>query len=140
MQAAFNPLAIFYICRMRGLIILCLLTLAGGLIAQDAQWRGPERNGIYPDSLLLKSWPVEGPELLMKVSGIGDGYSSAVEHRGIIYVSGKMDSLDYLSAIDQDGQIIWQVAYGQAWDKTYSASRSTTATFFVRFELGRRQR
>lgn len=125
MQAAFNPLAIFYICWMRGIIILCLLTLAAGLIAQDAQWRGPWRNGIYPDSMLLKSWPEEGPERILKVEGLGDGYSSAVENEGIIYVSGKKDGLDYLSAINQRGEIIWQVAYGEAWDKTYSASRST---------------
>jgi outer membrane protein assembly factor BamB len=29
-----------------------------------AQFRGPDRNGIYPETGLLDSWPAEGPKLL----------------------------------------------------------------------------
>ncbi len=32
------------------------------LQAQDAQWRGPGRNGIFADTLLLKEWPESGPD------------------------------------------------------------------------------
>ncbi len=44
-----------------------ILLLAFGFLtimvySQDAQWRGPERDGIYPDKGLLKQWPAEGPE------------------------------------------------------------------------------
>ena len=39
-----------------------------------AQWRGPDRDGIYPDKNLLKEWPSEGPELELKIEGIGKDY------------------------------------------------------------------
>jgi len=41
-----------------------------------SQWRGPNRNGIYQESNLLKSWPESGPDLLWSLEGIGEGYSS----------------------------------------------------------------
>ena len=42
------------------------------LSAQNiAQWRGPDRNGIYPETDLLNEWPEEGPEQLWTTDGIG---------------------------------------------------------------------
>jgi outer membrane protein assembly factor BamB len=61
----------------------------------------------------------------MKVPGIGEGFSSAVELNGVIYVTGKIDTMDHLSAIDEKGQILWQVPYGRSWYKTYPGSRCT---------------
>ncbi|GAG62766.1 unnamed protein product, partial [marine sediment metagenome] len=38
--------------------VLVMLLLTGlELEAQDGQWRGPNRDGKYPDTGLLKSWP-----------------------------------------------------------------------------------
>ena len=61
------------------------------LYASDGieQWRGPDRNGHYPEENLLKSWPENGPELLWSFEGIGAGYSSATISNDIVYVSGK---------------------------------------------------
>jgi len=42
-----------------------------GTLAQDAQWRGPDRDGIFPDTMLLKEWPEEGPAVLFVTEGIG---------------------------------------------------------------------
>ncbi|WP_372772400.1 PQQ-binding-like beta-propeller repeat protein [Mangrovibacterium sp.] len=108
-------------------ITITILFALGMLIvqAQQAQWRGPNRDGIYPETDLLKSWGETGPAKLLTIEGIGDGYSSAVEFENLIYVTGKIDSLDYLSAIDQSGKILWQTAYGAAWTKSYTASRCT---------------
>ena len=40
---------------------LMVLVLTGlELQAQDGQWRGPGRDGKYPDTGLLKSWPEAG--------------------------------------------------------------------------------
>ena len=49
------------------LLIMC--NMAGR--AQDTQWRGPERDGKYPDTGLLKHWPEGGPELLLMKDGLG---------------------------------------------------------------------
>ena len=75
------------------IIFVMVLTLSGALRAQDAQWRGPERNGIYPDTALLKEWPEEGPGILFVADGIGKGFSSAVATVQMIYVTGIKDSI-----------------------------------------------
>ncbi|MDA3928924.1 MAG: PQQ-binding-like beta-propeller repeat protein [Prolixibacteraceae bacterium] len=107
-----------------------LLTILGLLLpfllqAQIEQWRGHNRDGIYNESELLKEWPSEGPELLLKVEGIGKGWSSAVIANNTIYVSGMIDTSDILTAIDQQGKIIWQTYYGRSWNKTFSDTRSS---------------
>ena len=48
-------------------ILLTLFILSSGLFAQTiTQFRGPLRNGIYPETNLLKTWPAEGPSMLWK--------------------------------------------------------------------------
>lgn len=93
--------------------------------AQEAQWRGPERNGRYPDTGLLKSWPEGGPEMILKVEDIGMGFSTPVLFEGIIYVTGKKDLDDYLTAVDLEGNIQYQVKYGSSWNQSYPETRST---------------
>jgi len=51
-----------------------------------SQWRGPERNGVYPESNLLTSWPEEGPTLLWSTGGLGKGFASAAITADAIYV------------------------------------------------------
>ncbi len=36
-----------------------------------SQWRGPDRNGIYPDTGLLIEWPENGPELIWEYNELG---------------------------------------------------------------------
>jgi hypothetical protein len=33
-----------------------------GKFQEISDWRGPDRNGIYPEKDLLRQWPEEGPE------------------------------------------------------------------------------
>lgn len=93
--------------------------------AQVDQWRGPNRDGHFSDKELLDSWPENGPELLLEVNNIGKGYSSPILADGIIYTTGMIDTLDYLSAIDMDGNMKWQVAYGRSWNRSFPDTRST---------------
>jgi len=93
--------------------------------SQIAQWRGPDRNGSYPEKGLADVWPGNGPQLLLTIEGIGTGFSSAVTNGKAIFVTGKKDSLDYLSSVDYTGKINWQVPYGTSWTKTYPDSRCT---------------
>ena len=72
-----------------------------------AQWRGPNRDGIYPGKDLLKVWPEAGPELKLKIEGIGRGLSSPVVYKDHIFITGlKSDSLDVISAYDLQGSLI----------------------------------
>jgi outer membrane protein assembly factor BamB len=106
---------------------ILFLTLLPCLLsnAQEAQWRGPDRNGIYPDANLLNKWPDHGPEMILKVEDLGGGYSSPIYSNGIIYITGIKDNLDYLSALDMKGNLLYQVPYGNAWDASYPESRCT---------------
>ncbi len=108
---------------------LCLIILCAVLVsetsAQIYQFRGPNRDGKFPESNLLKEWPEGGPELLLEYKGIGDGYSSVITNGKYIYASGRIETLDHLTCIDFEGKKLWQVAYGQAWDQSYPNTRST---------------
>ena len=93
--------------------------------SQIAQWRGPERDGIYPEKGLADVWPATGPQLLLAIDGIGTGWSSPVTNEKAIYVTGKKDSLEYLTSIDFTGKINWQVSFGIRWPAAYPDSRCT---------------
>ncbi len=93
--------------------------------AQDAQWRGANRDGKYKDTGLLKQWPEEGPELLLKKEDLGIGYSTPIIYEENIYISGRRDSVDVLTRLDMNGQIKWETIYGKAWDRSFPETRST---------------
>lgn len=108
---------------------ICILLFIMGLVypsnGQIASWRGENRSGHFYEENLLKIWPEDGPELLFSVEGIGKGWSSAIIAGQRIYINGKIDSLEYLSAIDLNGEIIWQVPYGRSWNKAYPETRGS---------------
>lgn len=111
---------------MRKLLLgFLLIFIIQNSFAQITQWRGPNRDGHFPDTALLQSWPEEGPELVLEVEGIGKGYSSAILENGVIYTSGMIDTLDNLTAINSDGSFKWQVSYGRSWNKSFPDTRST---------------
>ena len=93
--------------------------------AQIDQFRGPNRNGIYPEKGLADVWPSTGPALLLTVDGLGVGWSSPVTNGKAIYVTGKKDTTEYLSSIDNSGKINWKVPFGNRWTNGYSDSRCT---------------
>ncbi|MDP4290266.1 MAG: PQQ-like beta-propeller repeat protein [Bacteroidota bacterium] len=110
---------------LKQLFILLLFLFPLITAAQVAQWRGPNRNGIYPDQGLAESWPATGPECILTVDGLGAGWSSPVTDGKAIYVTGRKDTLDYLASVDYTGKINWQVPYGKSWTRSYPDSRCT---------------
>lgn len=106
-------------------LTISFLLLIVMVFAQPVQWRGEQRDGKFPVTGLMKKWPDAGPELLMKVEGIGKGYSSVLATDQYIFATGMIDTLDYLSCITPDGQIKWKVAYGRSWTKSFPETRST---------------
>jgi outer membrane protein assembly factor BamB len=104
--------------------MVLLATLSGN--SQVNQWRGELRDGHFrSEKNLLKAWPQDGPELLLKKEGIGTGYSSPVLVDGTLFVTGMKDTLDYLTAMDLTGKVLWQVSYGRSWAKSFPDTRST---------------
>lgn len=103
--------------------LLSIISLT--VFSQLVQWRGPNRDGIFAETGLLKSWPEGGPQQILEVEKIGKGWSSPILVGDMIYTTGMIDTLDYLSAIDLQGNIKWQVAYGISWNKSFPDTRST---------------
>jgi outer membrane protein assembly factor BamB len=103
------------------LLFLCYT----GFSQVTAQWRGPQRDGIYPETGLLKVWPAEGPKLLWSAQGFGTGYSSAACDGKNIYVTGMINSKDVLTALTLDGKILWQTPYGASWTGSFPDTRGT---------------
>jgi len=73
---------------------------------------------------LLVVWPETGPQLLLEISGLGNGYSSPVVCGDKIYITGETDSLGILFAYDLEGNLQWKSPYGKAWTVCYPGSRA----------------
>ncbi len=96
------------------------------LNAQIFNFRGENGTGKFPEETgLLKQWPDSGPEVLLEYEGVGDGYSSVITNGKYIYASGMIDTLDYLTCIDFNGNKKWQVSYGKGWDQSYPGNRGS---------------
>jgi len=111
--------------KRSGLMLLLIAICTSALWAQNTQWRGLERDGIYQDKGLLKQWPDKGPELLLKKEGLGSGFSTPILYEGDIYITGKRDSVDVITKVDLQGKILWETVYGFAWKNTFPDSRNT---------------
>lgn len=112
---------------MRKLIVFAILFSCLESYAQHevAQWRGPNRNGVYPEMNLLAKWPAEGPKLLWKNEEIGLGYSSAAVTSNRLYTAGSIDSSIYIFSFDLNGKLIWKNKLGPEWNKDFPGTRAT---------------
>ena len=124
---------------MRKLIPIFVLAIVISCRAHKpeiVEWRGPDRNGIYDESNLLKEWPGEGPSELWFVEGIGSGYGSPVIENELIYITGAMDSIAYLHCISTAGKTIWKSKLGEEWVVNFPGSRSAPTLVDERIYVG----
>ena len=127
---------------MRILFILLILpTFYCCSNSQDqpiSQWRGPDRDGIYPETNLLKQWPDDGPEMLWSYEGLGKGHGNVGIGKDRLFVCGMIDSTGYLFSFSMDGNLLWKKAYGSEWYANYTGVRSTPTLVgdLVYFESG----
>jgi outer membrane protein assembly factor BamB len=110
------------------LVLVCSIILfvsAGIWVTEFSQWRGPERNGIYPEKGMLKSWPENGPDMLWSFDGLGAGHGSVGLARDKIFILGMPDTTGILYAFDYNGKLLWKKKYGPEWHENYTGTRST---------------
>jgi outer membrane protein assembly factor BamB len=95
------------------LAVFVLAALGAGIPASGAgdsdwnQWRGPKRDGLSPDTGLLKAWPTGGPPLAWKATGIGGGFSSVSVQGDRIFTMGDVGEDCNVIALGLDGKILW---------------------------------
>jgi outer membrane protein assembly factor BamB len=102
------------------LALLALPLMAAGPAPDSdwSQWRGPKRDGLSPDTGLLKEWPAGGPPLAWKATGIGGGYSSVSVLGDTLYTMGDAgDTCNLLALSVADGKILWKSRVGEAHTK-----------------------
>ena len=91
------------------------------------QFRGPNRDGISPETqALLHAWTAAGPAELWSID-VGDGYAGAAVLNGRVYVMDydrdrKQDALRCLSLAD--GREIWRYAYSVSVKRNHGMSRT----------------
>jgi len=107
------------------LVFLTAMLMLSATAQEIAQWRGPSRNGIYPGSNLLKSWPSSGPRLLWHFDGLGEGHTSAAVTKDKVYVAGMQNGVGYIFTLDHTGKQIWKMRFGEEWTDSYNGVRST---------------
>lgn len=121
-----------------------LLLLSATLITIAApdekypQWRGPDRNGIYSEKGLLKSWPSGGPSLLWSFQGLGAGHGNIGPGKDKLFVLGMQGTTGFLYAFEYSGKLLWKKEYGSEWSENYVGARSTPVVIGDRvyFESG----
>ena len=110
LQARFLFLALI----LMATTILCWLATATPAPADWPQWRGANRDGISPETGLLKQWPANGPPLAWKASGAGNGYSSFSVSQGRLFTMGAKDRTEYIIAFDTaTGKQLWATPNGR---------------------------
>jgi outer membrane protein assembly factor BamB len=74
------------------------------------QWRGPHRDGINPETGLLKEWPAGGPRVAWQIETVGVGYSSVAIKDGRLFTQGDLDGVEHVIALGvEDGKVLWAV-------------------------------
>lgn len=108
--------------RIISLILLVFSALANAQVMD--QFRGEDRKGLYSETGLMKTWPVNGPQILWSVDFLGNGYGSPSFGPDRMYITGEHDSTAWLYCLDLNGKLIWKTSFGPEWVRSYPGSRS----------------
>ena len=111
---------------MRKILFCIILSLPIIIQAQkNSQWRGENRDGIYNETGLLKTWPADGPQLLWKFEGLGEGHTSVAIANEKIYITGMHGDKLILYIFDMNGRLTKEKEIGKEWNKNHNGTRST---------------
>lgn len=112
--------------RLYSLIWLFVFTGISVISGQEpTHWRGPNANGIYPESGLLNDWPANGPAISWHYDKLGEGFSSPAFANGHIYISGMENNEGYIYILSKTGKLLHKFLYGKEFYESYPGSRST---------------
>ncbi len=112
------------------MIVAIVVFMAGVACAEDVtQFRGPNRDGLFAETGLLKAWPRGGPPVVWVAKGLGTGYSSVSVVGDTIYLTGREgDGPGYLYLLDLDGNVKSKTPYGKETDERQAPMSRSTPT------------
>ena len=84
--------------RITSALILATLFSSAALLAQWPQWRGPNRDGVVAAANVPASWPEKlAAKWTVKA---GEGYSTPVVADGRIFVHGRQEPEETVTALE----------------------------------------
>lgn len=115
--------------RLRSSLMLSLCLIAGVASAADwPQFRGPNRDGISPETAVLKSWPASGPKVLWKAP-VGEGYSQVVSVKGRLYTLAQQGQEQVALAFDSaTGKRLWRTRIDREYNDGQGDGPRSTPT------------
>lgn len=113
--------------RISLLVIVVLHLCAFPLHAADwAQWRGPQANGIAPDTGINTTWAKRQPRVLWKAPLTDGGYAGPAVAAGKVFIIDHQGKQDIVKALDvKNGKPVWQFRYADTDRGNYGFARST---------------
>ena len=111
-------------------LIIALFFIQYAIALEIYQWRGPNRDGKYNETGLLKQWPDNGPQLLWFTENLGPGYAAPVVTKEKLLIMGVENGNSVLFAFDLNGKLIWKALNGKeftgsGYASNFPGSRST---------------
>jgi outer membrane protein assembly factor BamB len=95
--------------RATAFVVCALVAVARPEAADWPQWRGPNRDGRSAETGLLAPWPPDGPPLVWRSTGLGEGYASLAVARGRVFTQGQRGSQQMVMAFDvKTGGKLWE--------------------------------
>jgi outer membrane protein assembly factor BamB len=112
---------------MKTLLLTLVAALAVASYASDwPQFRGPNADGISPETGLNKDWKAKPPKELWKIDLGDNGYAGPAIAGGKLYIIDHAGSNDVVRAVDvATGKEVWKFEYADAGNDNYGFSRST---------------
>jgi outer membrane protein assembly factor BamB len=110
--------------------LISTAALAPSSSAKDwPHWRGPYRNGMTSETLLLDQWPADGPKIAWKAK-VGLGYSSFAAEGGRVVTMGHAEEKDTVFCFDAaTGKELWKHSYpAELGDKYFDGGTTGTPT------------
>ncbi len=107
---------------MLGSVLFAALWVSGVRAGDVAACRGPQNNGIYEETGLLKAWPAEGPKFLWKQM-LGEGYGGPSVVDGIVWIFS--DANGHLYGFTLDGELKHKYPVGGTSWKRFTGPRCT---------------
>lgn len=106
------------------------------------RFRGPNGDGISPETGIRKDWSSNPPRLLWRTTLTDNGYAGPAVSQGILYIVDHRGSDDIVRAFElRSGRELWRHSYPDATNDNYGYSRTTpliaAGKVYVYSRLGR---
>lgn len=114
--------------RKLPIVLAFVASTVASPVAQWPQWRGPNRDGVVAAANVPTTWP-EKPAVQWTVK-VGEGYSTPVVADGRIFVHGRQDPDEIVTALDlASGKQLWTARYQSSFTKNKYANEMSKGPF-----------